>query len=105
MNSFIVRCQLVASEDDILDYHNLVFKVLEENCPFGHKYCLVTVFPNWQSRIPTIGETGFLHYDEVIAGDTYYNRNTDSIMKYNFSNFVFKKFIKEVDNSNKDIVL
>jgi hypothetical protein len=40
-----------------------------------------------------------------MAGDTYYNRDTDSIMKYNFSNFVFKKFIKEVDSSKKDIII
>jgi hypothetical protein len=105
LNTLTVRCKLVASESDILDYHNLVFKILEENCPFGHHYCLCTVFPNWQSRIPEIGEIGYLHYDEIMAGDTYYNRDTDSIMKYNFSNFVFKKFIKEVDSSKKDIII
>ncbi len=105
MNTYVVRCKLIASECDILDYHNLVFKILENNCPFGHSYTLITVFPNWGSRIPEVGEVGYLMYDEVLAGDTYYNRNTDSIMKYNFSNFVFKKFIKEVDNSKKDIIL
>ena len=51
-------------------------------------------------------EVGYLMYDEVIAGiDTYYDRNTYSIMKYNFSNLIFKKFVKEIDNSNKDIIL
>ena len=105
MTTYIVKCQLVALECDILDYHTLVFKILEDNCPFGHNYCMCTVFPNWQSKMPEIGEIGYLDYDEVSAGDTYYNRDTDSIMKYNFSNLIFKKFVKEQDNSKKDIII
>ena len=105
MTTYTVKCQLVAKEDDILDYHTLVFKILENNIPFGHSFCMVTVFPNWQATLPAIGETGFLMYDEVIAGDSYYDRNTDSIVKYNFTNLVFSKFVKEVDNSKKDIII
>ena len=106
MTTYVVKCQLIASECDILSYHTLVFKILEEKCPFGHLYCMVTVFPNWESRIPEVKEIGYLEYDEVTAGiDTYYDRNSDSIMKYNFSNFIFKKFVKEQDNSNKDIII
>lgn len=104
MTTLTIKCILVAKESDILDYQTLVFKNLEINCPFGHKYCMVTVFPNWQSQIPERGDTGYLEYDEVRAGvDTYYDRYTDSIMKYNFSNLIFKRFVKEQDNSNKDI--
>ena len=45
-------------------------------------------------------------YDEVKGGvDTYYNRFTDSIMKYNFSNLIFKKFVKEQADNSKDIIL
>ena len=106
MRTLTIKCQVVAKEHDLLDYHVLVFKTLEINCPFGHNYTMVTVFPNWESRIPDIGEIGFLTYDEVEGGiDTYYNRSTESIMKYNFSNLIFKKFVKEQDNSNKDIIL
>lgn len=106
MNTYTVKCKLVASQCDILDYKTLVFKILEENCPFGHTYCMVTVFPNWQSTIPDNGDIGYLEYDEVRAGiDEYYDRNIDSIIKYNFSNLIFKKFVKEVDSSNKDIII
>jgi len=106
LETFVVKCELIALENDILDYHTLVFKIIENNPPFGHNYCMVTVFPNWQSSIPLIGEIGYLMYDEVIGGiDTYYDRNTDSIVKYNYSNFIFKKFVKEVDNSKKDIII
>lgn len=106
MTTYTIKCQLIASECDALDYHTLVFKVLENNCPFGHSYVMNTVFPNWESRIPDLNEIGYLEYDEVEGGiDTYYDRNTDSIMKYNFSNLIFKRFVKEQDNSNKDIII
>lgn len=107
MTTYTVKCELVASECDIMDYHTLVFKILENSPPFGHRYCMVTVFPNWQARIPDIGEIGYLMYDEVEGGiDTYYNRDTGTIVKYNFSNSIFKKFVKEnLDNSNKDIII
>ena len=56
--------------------------------------------------MPEIGEIGILMYDEVEGGvDTYYNRSTDSIMKYNFSNLIFKKFVKEQADNSKDIIL
>lgn len=106
MTTYTIKCQLLAKEHDILEYQTLVFKVLENNCPFGHSYVMVTVFPNWQSRIPEIGETGILTYDEVTGGiDTYYSRSTDSIVKYNFSNLIFEKFVKLLDNSKKDIII
>lgn len=106
MTTYVINCEVVAKEQDVLGYQTLVFKNLENNCPFGHKYCMNVVFPNWESRIPDIGEIGYVEYDEVKAGeDTYYDRNLDSIVKYNFSNLIFKKFVKKVDNSNKDIIL
>lgn len=106
MITYNIKCKLIARENDVFDYSTLVFKVLENNCPFGHSYCMVTVFPNWQSRIPDINEIGYLEYDEVIGGvDTYYDRCTDAIVKYNFSNLIFKRFIKEQDNSNENIII
>lgn len=106
MTTYTIKCKLIAKEDDILDYHTLVFKTFEPNIPFGHHYVMCTVFPNWQVRMPEIGEIGILMYDEVEGGvDTYYNRNTDSIMKYNFSNLIFKKFVKEQADNSKDIIL
>ena len=106
MTTYTLKCKLLVKEQDLLGYQTLVFKILEENCPFGHKYVMNTVFPNWESRIPEVEETGYLMYDEVEAGvDTYYDRISDSIVKYNFSNLIFKKFVKEKDSFNKDIIL
>ena len=105
MISIVLHCELVAKENDILNYQTLVFKNLN-SAPFGHNYIMTTVFPNWESYIPEIGEVGYLLYDEVTGGiDTYYDRVTDSIVKYNYSNFIFKKFVREVDSFKKDILL
>ena len=106
MTTYVLKSKLLAKEHDIMDYHVLVFKTLEPNCPFGHAYSMVTVFPNWQERIPEIGEIGYLMYDEVEGGvDTFYDRTTDSIMKYNFSNLIFKKFVKELTDNEKNVIL
>lgn len=105
MLTITIHCQLLAREADIMGYQSLVFKNLDDSS-FGKKYVLTTVFPNWESRIPDVGEIGYLLYDEVQAGiDTYYDRISDSIVKYNFSNFIFKKFVKEQQNISKDIIL
>jgi len=100
-----IHCKLLVKEHDFADYYTLVFKNLD-NASFGHNYIMVTVFPNWQSRIPEVEEKGYLTYDFVEGGiDTYYDRAIDSIVKYNFTNLIFKKFVNEVDNSNKDIII
>ena len=103
----VIKGQLIASENDLLGYQTLVFKNLELNPPFGCSYVMLTVFPNWQSSIPDINDIGYLEYKETTAGEDYYNRKTDSIDKYNFSNLVFIKFIKEkhIDNSKKNIII
>ena len=105
MITMTIHCTLLAKEEDIMNYQTLVFKNLD-TAPFGNQYCMVTVWPNWESYIPNIGDIGYLTYDSVIAGvDTYYDRNTDSIVKYNFTNLIFNKFVREQDNSKKDILL
>ena len=106
METFTVHSQLIAKEVDVMDYQLLVFKILDNQVPFGHQYCMVTVFPNWESRIPEIGEIGYVNYDEVIAGeDKWYDLDTDKFIPYNYTNLIFKKFVKEQDNSTKDIII
>ena len=106
MTTYTVKCKLVAKEVDLLEYQTLVFQLLEKNCPFGHSYCMVTVFPNWESRIPEVTEIGYLEYDEVEGGiDKYYDRVKNSMEVYNFSNLIFKRFVKEQDNSTKKEII
>ena len=105
MDTLTIHCKLIAKEVDLMDYQTLVFKNLDE-APFGCEYCMVTVWPNWESYIPEIGDIGYLTYDSVTGGvDTYYDRTLDTIVKYNFTNLVFNKFVKEQDNSKKDIII
>jgi len=105
MNTLTIHCKLLVKEADIMNYQTLVFKNLDK-APFGCEYCMVTVWPNWESYIPEVGDIGFLTYDSVTGGvDTYYDRSLDSMVKYNFTNLVFNKFVKERDNSKKDIII
>jgi hypothetical protein len=105
MDTLTIHCKLLAKEVDLMDYQTLVFKNLDK-APFGCEYCMVTVWPNWESYIPEIGDIGYLTYDSVTGGvDTYYDRTLDTIVKYNFTNLVFNKFVKEIDNSKKDIII
>lgn len=105
MDTLTIHCKLLVKEADIMNYQTLVFKNLDK-APFGCEYCMVTVWPNWESYIPKVGDIGYLTYDSVTGGvDTYYDRSIDSIVKYNFTNLVFNKFVKEQDNSKKDIII
>jgi len=105
MDTLTIHCKLLAKEVDLMDYQTLVFKNLDK-APFGCEYCMVTVWPNWESYIPKIGDIGYLTYDSVTGGvDTYYDRTLDTIVKYNFTNLVFNKFVREIDNSKKDIII
>jgi hypothetical protein len=100
-----IHCKLLAKEADLMNYQTLVFKNLDK-APFGCEYCMVTVWPNWESYIPEVGDIGYLTYDSVTGGvDTYYDRTLDTIVKYNFTNLVFNKFVREIDNSKKDIII
>lgn len=98
--------QLVASEADGMGYITYVFKTLEPNAPFGHKYIMLTRVRNWEHRNLEIGEIGYVTYEEVEAGkDTYYDRMTDSMVKYNYTNIYFIKFVEKKEDNSKNIML
>lgn len=107
MKTFTVKCKLVAQECDILNYHTLVFKILEDNLPFGHHYVMTTLLPNWDHRSLGIEEIGYLTYIEVIAGeDKWYDSANNNFIPYNYTNIYFIKFVKEnEDNYDKTIIL
>lgn len=100
-----IKAQLVAKENDLLDYTTYVFKCLENNIPFGHHYCMMTRCQNWNHRDIDVGEIGYVEYEEVKAGDTWFNPQTNTYVPYNYTNIYFIKFVKEKDNSHKDILL
>jgi hypothetical protein len=98
-----IKCQLITQECDIGGYITYVFKNLDK-APFGHNYIMVTRWPNWNHRDLELGEIGYLNYREVVAGvDTWYDGT--NFIPYNYTNIIFIKFVKEQDNSKKDIIL
>lgn len=63
-------------------------------------------FKNWEHRNIDIGEIGYLTYREVEEGkDHWYDRDTNTFIPYNYTNLIFIKFVKAVDNSKKDIII
>ena len=88
-----------------MGYTTYVFKCLESNAPFGHKYCMVTRLPHWQHRDIEVNEIGYLTYNEVVAGqDKWFCPETGQMIPYNYTNIYFIKFVKQQDNS-KDIII
>lgn len=61
--------------------------------------------PNWDTPEVSIGDVGFLRYQDVIAGDTYYDLNLDKEVKYKYSNRYFINFVKKEDNFNKETII
>ena len=101
-----VKAQLVAKERDLLEYIIYVFKILENDVPFGHRYIMCVRPPNWESRNIELGEKGFLTYKEVEAGiDNWYDFSQNKFVPYKYTNIYFIKFVKELDDYKKDIII
>lgn len=100
-----VKAQLVAKEHDLLGYITYVFKCLESNIPFGHQYIMMTRLPNWNHKNIDIGEIGYVEYEEIHAGEKWYNPQDGTYVPYRYTNIYFVKFVKEADNSKTDIIL
>lgn len=102
----VIHGKVIAKKNDILGYSNIIVENLDD-APFGHKYILTTVCPRWQSRIPKVGEVGYLEYSENRAGeDVWYDRYKNTFVPYNYNMFQFLKFIVEEKKDNsKDIII
>ena len=98
----IIYAKTIAKEEEIGGYTVIVFKNLDK-AQFGQNYVMTVVCPNWQSRIPDIGDIGYLNYEEVNAGDKYWNGS--EYCQYKYTNIYFIKFVEKTDNSNKDIIM
>ena len=70
------------------------------------EYIMCTRLPNWQVPDITIGDTGFLEYTEVKAGDTYFDPAEEKMNYYKYSNVYFINFIQNNEIlKNKHITL
>lgn len=73
-------------------YTQYVFKNIDTN-----EYVLCTRVPNWQVPEVYLGNTGFLEYHEVKAGEEYFDPAQQKMLHYNYSNIYFINFILKSD--------
>lgn len=101
----VIYCKVLAKEKDLFGYTTIVVQNLE-NAPFGYKYVMATICPNWESRVPEIGEVGYLEYSENRAGeDKWFDRVSNSFVPYNYNMIQFLKFILKKSDNSKDIII
>lgn len=98
-----VHAQLIAKREELDGYIVYVFKNLD-NVPFGRQYIMCVRWPNWEEPIIELNEIGYLTFKEVIAGvDSWWDGT--KLVKYDYSNLVFIKFIIEPKQIKKDIII
>lgn len=69
-------------------------------------YIMCTRLPNWQVPEIQIGDTGFLEYQNVIAGEEYFDIVQEKMIRYLYSNIYFINFVQKIDIlKNNEIIL
>lgn len=83
------------------EYTMYVFQNIETQ-----KYIMCTRLPNWQVPEVNIGDIGFLEYQIVKAGESYYNPGTEISVLYKYSNVYFINFVlrNKILNNNEIIL-
>ena len=66
-------------------------------------YWMCTKLPNWDLPEINIGQKGFVTTESYVAGEEYYDRDSDTYKKIRFTNVYLKNFI-EIPK-NKEIIL
>ncbi len=86
-DNITVRCKLEAKDTDPMGYTTYVFA-----CKDG-SYVMCTRYPNWDHKDIAIGEDGFLEFQEIEAGKTYFCSRTKEERIYNYDKVQFIKFV------------
>lgn len=95
----IVKAELVASRAG--NYTMYVFKEVDSGL-----FIMCTKPPNWQSPQISIGDIGFVKFEEVRAGQSYFKSSEARDDIYKYSGVYFLDFI--LDNKTikeKEIIL
>ena len=93
----VVKATLVAIRQST--YTMYVFKLDND------EYIMCTRLPNWQTPDISEGDEGFLQYQIVKAGETYYDPDTGETIKYKYSNIYFKNFVLLSEDVNKNSII
>lgn len=98
-----VLAQVIAiSDNDPSDFITYVFKSLDDSYP--DKYIMCTRFPNWEHRLITLNEIGYLNIEHRRAGiDQWYDGN--SLRYYSYNYIQFMRFIPKPNEITNEYVL
>ena len=95
----IIYVKLIAIRQG--NYTLYVFKDLSND-----SFIMCTRLPNWQTPEIEVGEEGFLKYQNVVAGEEYFEPATGIKKVYNYTNTYFINFIQKPDKiTNSNIIL
>lgn len=94
----IERVELIACREGT--YTTYVFQNTETR-----QYIMCTRLPNWNAPDIMLGDTGYLSYNIVEAGEEYYDPDQDRVIKYHYTNIYFVSFIKESKTVNNSIII
>ena len=94
----VAEVQLLAIRDGV--YTMYVFKDLNTG-----EFIMCTKPPNWESPNITPGEEGFIKYETVEAGQSYYDPTTDTHIKYKYTNTYFTNFVKKSEITKENNII
>jgi hypothetical protein len=66
---------------------------------------MCTRLPNWQTPDVSIGDVGFLQYQAVFAGESFYDPATEKTHVYKYTNLYFINFVLKNLLKNSEIIL
>ena len=96
MNEIAINATLVAKKLGL--YTVYVFRNLDSN-----EYLMCTKLPNWDSNDISIGTSGFLTYENAVAGEKYFNPKSQTFGVYNYTKMYFKNFIEDIKHNIEEI--
>ncbi len=96
MNDIAIKATLVAKKSGL--YTVYVFKNLDTQ-----EYIMCTKLPNWDFGDISIGVSGFLTYENAIAGEKYFDPRTQTFSTYNYTKLYFKNFIEDIKHKIEEI--
>lgn len=96
MDELTLHVKLNAKNTDLMGYTTYVFENLEYT-EYENKYLMCVRFPNWESAPIEIDDRGYVSVRFVQEGvSQWYDGEKMNVYKY--TNIVFLKFIKELEN-------
>ena len=96
MNEIAIKAILIAKKSGLFTVY--VFKNLDTS-----EYIMCTKLPNWDFGDIDIGTSGFLSYENAIAGEKYFNPKTQTHEIYNYTKMYFKNFIEDIPVNKEEI--